>query len=33
MITKVSKVGVCINDQQRALDFFTTALGFTVISN
>jgi predicted enzyme related to lactoylglutathione lyase len=33
MIGKVSKVGVCVSDQQRALDFFTNALGFRVISD
>ena len=31
MITRVSKVVVPVDDQQAALDFWTTSLGFTVV--
>lgn len=33
MITKVSKMGVNVGDQQRALDFFTKTLGFEVVTD
>src|SRR4051812_24262630 len=33
MITKVAKAGVCVADQQRALDFYTEVLGFRPVSD
>jgi predicted enzyme related to lactoylglutathione lyase len=33
MITSVKLVGICVGDQQRALDFYTQKLGFEVISD
>jgi lactoylglutathione lyase len=33
MITGVKLIGVCVRDQQRALDFFTRQLGFEVLSD
>lgn len=32
-ITRVDKVGVYVKDQQRALDFFTKTLGFTLLAD
>lgn len=31
MITDVKLVGVCVGEQQRAVDFFTGALGFDLV--
>jgi catechol 2,3-dioxygenase-like lactoylglutathione lyase family enzyme len=33
MIARVAKVGVCVADQQKALDFYTGVLGFTVVTD
>ncbi len=33
MISRVAKVGVCVGDQQRALDFYTKALGFKLVAD
>lgn len=33
MITKVRSVGICVSDQQRALEFYTKVLGCEVVSN
>ena len=33
MITKVKLMGICVKDQEKALDFYTNKLGFEVLSN
>ncbi len=33
MITKVKLAGICVKDQEKALDFYTSKLGFEVIAN
>jgi lactoylglutathione lyase len=33
MITNVKLVGVCVRDQQEALDFYTQKLGFTLVAD
>jgi predicted enzyme related to lactoylglutathione lyase len=33
MITNVKLVGVCVSDQQKALDFYTQKLGFSVVAD
>jgi predicted enzyme related to lactoylglutathione lyase len=33
MITNVKLMGVCVSDQQRALDFYVNKLGFEVLTN
>lgn len=33
MISKVKLMGVCVGDQQRALDFYTNQLGFRVVAD
>jgi predicted enzyme related to lactoylglutathione lyase len=33
MIRKVAKAGVCVSDQQRAVDFYTDVLGFRVVAD
>lgn len=33
MITSVKLVGVCVKDQQRALDFYTKTLGFELLTD
>ena len=33
MIRKVAKTGVCVSDQQRAVDFYTQVLGFTLVAD
>jgi len=33
MITKVKLVGICVSDQQRALDFYTNTLGFQLLAD
>ncbi|BAY91355.1 MULTISPECIES: VOC family protein [unclassified Tolypothrix] len=33
MITNIAKVGVCVKDQDKALDFYTNVLGFELIAN
>jgi predicted enzyme related to lactoylglutathione lyase len=33
MITNVKLVGVCVRDQQKALDFYTQKLGFTLVAD
>jgi predicted enzyme related to lactoylglutathione lyase len=33
MITNVKLIGVCVRDQDKALDFYTDKLGFEVISD
>ena len=33
MITSVKLVGICVKDQQRALDFYTQKLGFQVFTD
>jgi|SRR5215467_209621 len=33
MITSVKLVGVCVTDQDRALDFYTKTLGFKLITD
>ncbi len=33
MITSVKLVGICVKDQQQALDFYTKTLGFQLVSD
>ena len=33
MITQIKLVGVCVSNQEEALDFYTNKLGFEVIAN
>lgn len=33
MIRKVKFIGICVRDQDRALDFYLTKLGFTLVTD